>query len=66
VPTWEQFDAADIEGSAVRLVEAQRRTVVPEGVLASGFTQLATVGSSGVSRKVLHRWADIIGERPAI
>lgn len=65
IPCNETLDAADIEGSAVRLLEAQRAVHTPEGVVATGFVQLTTVGPQGVARKVLHRWPDRMGEVPA-
>lgn len=64
LPCGVSLDANDIEGSAVRLLEAQRAADVPEGVAAAGFIQLTTVGPSGVARKVLRRWPDRVGVIP--
>lgn len=64
IPCAENLYQSDIEGSAVRLLEAQRAVETPEGVVATGFVQLTTVGPKGVSRKVLHRWPDRVGAIP--
>jgi len=64
LPTIRRLVASDIEGSAIRLLEAQRAQRVPivgSDVCASpatGHVELVTISANGIASKILHTWPE--------
>ncbi len=65
-PTLDEFLALDIEPAAIRLLEAQRRTLIDEppirGYAVGGFGELTTAARDGIERRTIATWPDRVGE----
>ncbi len=56
----------DVWRDAVGLVQAQRDRPLAEGehCMVGGFVELVRVDAEGVSRRIMHRWPDRVGQKP--
>ena len=67
IPTAARLDPADIEASAIALMNMQRAVqgAGNEPSAVAGFVEVTTIGADGITRRVVHRYDDRVGERAA-
>jgi len=66
-PSWDEVDALDPELAAIGWVTAQRHTTDAASGWphhsVGGFVEIATVSSGGLTRRIVKRWPDAIGDK---